>query len=193
MSPLSTDPNRILIASDAWGTRILLEHCRPLSREQLHRPFEMGLGTLHDTFTHVVSATRRWTDRLAGRTPRPMLLTLPAFPDLASDARERPVDELLTLVNDAERDLLDVVRPDPAWLASTLSVEWPGDNNSVKIYTFSRAAVVVHLTTHGYHHRAQILNMLRQLHVPAVSDSLPEPSATDWQAAVESPPVITRL
>ena len=46
------------------------------------------------------------------------------------------------------------------------------------------------MTTHGYHHRAQVLNMLRHLNLPGVSDKLPEPSAVDWQGAVESPPVI---
>lgn len=190
MPTISSDPNHILIASDAWGTRLLLRHCAGLSREQFHRRFEIGLGTLHETFTHIISASRRWTDRLAVRTVRPMLNAVPGRASPGADVRERSVDELLALLDEAEQDLSRVVVRDPGWLASTLSVEWPGADGVVKTYTFSRAAVVVHLTTHGYHHRAQALNMLRHLNVPGVSDKLPEPSAVDWQSAVESPPVI---
>lgn len=196
MPHLSNDPCQILIASDAWGSRLLLELCRPLTPEQFHQRFEIGLGTLHDTFTHIVSATRRWTDRLAGRTPRPMLLVLPDHPHLGADAKQRSIDELIALVNEAEADLKSVVRGDPSWLGGAVHVEWPGEPETpggpptVKAYSFSRAAVIVHLATHGYHHRAQILNMLRRLDVPGVSDRLPDPSAVDWQATVESPPVM---
>lgn len=186
MADLSTDANRILIASDAWGTRTLLRHCRPLSHAQFHQRFEIGLGSLHDTFTHIISVARRWTDRLAGRTPRAMLMVLAEFPHLGGEAKERGIDELTALADEAEADLLRIISSDPAWLASTVTVEWPGEPGTVKVYTFSRAAVIVHLTTHGYHHRAQALNMIKRLAVPGVSDRLPEPSAVDWQAAVES-------
>lgn len=190
MPVLSADANHILIASDAWGTRTLLEHCRPLSHAQFHRRFEIGPGSIHDTITHVISATRRWTDRLAGRAPRPMLHALPGRPNLVTEAKERSVDELIALVNDAERDLYTIIKPDPQWLASAVPFEWTADDGSVKLYEFSRAAVIVHLTTHGYHHRAQVLNMLRHLGIPGTSDKLPEPSAVDWQTVTESPPTI---
>lgn len=75
-------------------------------------------------------------------------------------------------------------------LHTNVTVEWPGDEGKVKVYTFTRGAVFVHLTTHGYHHRAQCLNMLRHLQVPGMSDCLPEPSAADWQSAIESPPTV---
>lgn len=192
MPELSVNANRILVASDAWGTRLLLRHCRPLNREQFHRRFEMGLGSLHDTFTHIVSVTRRWTDRLAGRPTRPMLHPPAADPHMPGEPKDRTIDELVELVDDAERDLLAVLSDDPAWLASIVTLEWPGPapGDPVKVYSFSRAAVIVHLTTHGYHHRAQVLNMIRHLGVPGVSDALPEPSTADWQAATESPPVM---
>ena len=67
--------------------------------------------------------------------------------------------------------------------------DWPGDDGVTKRYTFTRGTVLVHLCTHGTHHRAQCLNMLRHLNVPRLSDKLPDPSAVDWQAETESPPV----
>lgn len=192
MPTLSSDPCRILVQSDAWCTRRVLESCRSLSRDQFHRRFEMGLGTIHLTLTHILSTMRRWTDRLAGRTPRPMLHAVPDHPQVGGEDKDRSVDELLAILDEGERDLLAVLRPDPAWLAGVVSLEWKGDDGVVKTHSFSRAAVVAHVTTHGYHHRAQVLNMLRHLSVPGVSDKLPELSVVDWQGEVESPPVPKR-
>lgn len=191
---LTSDPLDALIASDAWGTRIVLEKCRDLSHEQFHREFPMGLGSLHETLTHVISVMRRWTDRLAGRPPRPMLHKVKKYPHLSGDAKDRTPDELLALLDEARRDLVAVAAQarasTSASLASTLSLDWPGDDGVAKTYTFTRAVVFVHLCTHGYHHRAQCLNMLRHLNVPGLSDHLPEPSAVDWQTAAESPAVV---
>ena len=46
---------------------------------------------------------------------------------------------------------------------------------------FTLGAALVHVTTHGMHHRAQCLNMLRHLGVPGISDRLPEIDPLDWQ------------
>jgi uncharacterized damage-inducible protein DinB len=194
MPGLSSDPIDILIASDAWGTRAVLTICATLTHEQFHKMFPIGLGSLHDTLTHMVSVMRRWTDRLAGRTPRPMLHLVAKYPHLEGEARDRAAQELLVLLDEAERDLVSVMRTirSENRLASTISLDWPGDDGTTKTYIFSRGCVVVHLTTHGYHHRAQCLNMLRQLGapVPGVTDGYPEPSAVDWQAETESPAVV---
>ncbi|MEC9374097.1 MAG: DinB family protein, partial [Planctomycetota bacterium] len=40
---------------------------------------------------------------------------------------------------------------------------------------YTRAAILTHVTTHGMHHRAQIVNMLRHLGVEA-----PGVSVTTW-------------
>jgi uncharacterized damage-inducible protein DinB len=190
MSNLTHDPITILIRSDAWGTRLILDCCAKITRDQFHKKYDMGLGTLHVTLTHIISVMRRWTDRLAGRTPRPMLHTVPEFPHLGGETKERTPAELRTLLDEAENDLLEVARQCKDTLHTTVTVEWPGDDGKVKVHTFTRGAVFVHLTTHGYHHRSQCLNMLRHLGVPGVSDSLPEPSAVDWQGEIESPPVV---
>lgn len=186
----SSDPLHILLAHDAWATRLVLNLCRDLSREQFHQRFEIGLGSLHDNVTHMISAMRRWTDRLDGRAPRPMLHTFPGVSTSEVDAKDRTVDDLLALHDAAARDFAAVSR---AWaakdLGSTIHVEWPGKEGR-KRYTFTRGAVIVHVCTHGTHHRAQCLNMLRHLNIPGLSDNLPDPSAVDWQAETESPGVL---
>lgn len=194
---LTPDPIDILIASDAWGTRTILTICATLPPEQFHRKFPIGLGSLHDTIAHVISAARRWTDRLADRPLRPSLITPPSAPQLKGDDVPLTPQQLLVHIDDAERDLkqtMDRIKRENR-LGSTLTLEWPAgpdQPNVTKIYTFTRACIIAHITTHGYHHRAQCLNMLRQLGapVPGVTPGLPEPSAVDWQVAHESPPVI---
>jgi uncharacterized damage-inducible protein DinB len=188
----SSDPLDILIASDAYNTRKLLTICQGLTHEHFHKKFDIGLGSLHETLTHIISVMRRWTDRLDGRTPRPILHFVPQYPHLQGEAKDRSPADLLSLLDDAQRDLAAVVGKIRAAgaLASTLSLQWPGDDGKPKTYTFTNGCVLVHLTTHGYHHRAQCLNMLRHLNTPGISDKLPDPSVVDWQAETEMPPTV---
>ena len=111
--------------------------------------------------TSVLSATRTWTDSLAARPQRPR-------PD--ADGQRRTVEQLLRLLDDARGDLLTEARRRP--LAEVV-VRQLRDGRTVEL---SRAAVVTQVTTHGMHHRAQCLNMLRQLGVTP----LPASSVADW-------------
>jgi uncharacterized damage-inducible protein DinB len=191
MAQLTSDPLEIMLAHDAWATRRVLQACRPLAVEQFHKEFPIGLGSLHENVTHIISATRRWTDRLAGRTPRPFLHKIKDHPQLSGEAKDRSVDELLALHEEAAHDLTETVRANrKRGLDQTVSLEWAEKDGPKKRYTFAQAAVIVHVCTHACHHRAQCLNMLRHLNLPGVSDKLPELDATDWQVETESPAVV---
>jgi uncharacterized damage-inducible protein DinB len=50
-----------------------------------------------------------------------------------------------------------------------------------KTFSFPRVGVLVHVTTHGMHHRAQCLNMLRHLGVTP----LPPSSVAEWIRIVD--------
>lgn len=193
---LTSNPLDILLNYDAWATRLLLEASRPLSRDQFHRRFEIGLGSLHDTFTHIIGAQRRWTDRIAARTIRPALAAIPERPDIPHEGRERTPDELLALHNESTADLAAVARSlqsKPGGLESPLALDWPRaphEGPGMKRYTFSRGCCITHVLNHGTHHRAQIINMMRHLKHPGLSDKLPELDLVDWQVEAESPPVL---
>ena len=46
-------------------------------------------------------------------------------------------------------------------------------------YAFPRGNVIVHVTTHGMHHRAQCVNMLRHIGI----NPLPQSSVLEWMIA----------
>ena len=98
----------------------------------------------YDTVLHILSAMRGWGELLAGRPQQPHITgrfsaeqLLKMHEEIADDfgraARAFPVDEIVT-----------------------------GERGG-RSFSFARGAVITHVTTHGMHHRAQCLNMLRQL------------------------------
>lgn len=162
---MTSDPVEILLASNRWATRNILEACSQLSAEQFQQRFEMGPGSLHDTLTHILGAMRGWGDLLAGREQRARL------------EQEGPhtVQELLGLLEEVADDIASSARAHPVDEVVTGS---RGGNE----YTFTRGGVLTHVTTHGMHHRAQCLNMLRQLGV----DPLPASAVVEWVLTADS-------
>jgi len=161
-----SDLFQILLSHDRWATERVLDTCAALPNEQFHRPFDIGPGSLHDTLTHVVAAMRAWTDTLAAAEPRPRL---------EGDGRRRTPGELLSLLEEAWQEFAAEARRLP--LTETVSRRL----RDGRIVQLTRGAVVAHVATHGMHHRAQCLNMLRQLGV----NPLPPSSVTEWTWAVQ--------
>ena len=67
----TSNPLDILLDHDQWATGQIIKSCESLSDVQLHQPFEMGLGSLHDTLTHILRAMKAWGNLLAGRPVDP--------------------------------------------------------------------------------------------------------------------------
>ncbi len=160
----TSDPVDILLIHDRWGTQGLLEACAGLSREQFHQEFAIGSGSLHATIVHILGAMRGWTDMLngdmgPGREPRPRL----------EAEGEKTVEELKALLPVVADELEAAVRAGP------LEDDIHGDRGGRK-FVFTRGAILTHVTTHAVHHRAQCLNMLRQLGV----ENPPDVSVMTW-------------
>jgi uncharacterized damage-inducible protein DinB len=166
-----SDLLQILLSHDRWATAQLLDACGTLTADQFHRRFDIGPGSLHDTLTHVISATRALTETLAGERgvqPRPRLET---------DGQGRTPEALRSLLNEAWLEFQAEARRRP--LGETVTRR----TRDGRLLTMTRAAVVAHVTTHGMHHRAQCLNMLRQLGVTP----LPPSSVAEWTWAGDQP------
>jgi uncharacterized damage-inducible protein DinB len=161
----TSDPLEILVLHNEWATRQLLDACSKLSNEQFHKKFEMGPGSIHDTVTHILAALRGWTDVLASREQRPRL-----------EGTQRAPAELLMLFNEIAADFAAIVRSHP--VDETVTATRGG-----KTYTFTRGGVITHITTHGMHHRAQCLNMLRHVGV----NLLPPSAVVEWMRSVDNP------
>ena len=101
---------------------------------------------------------RRWGDMLAGREQRPRL-----------EGTRRSVDELRTLLNEISSDFAAT-----AWKHPTEEIV--SGTRDGKTYTFPRSVVITHVATHAMHHRAQCMNMLRQLGV----QPLPPSDVIQW-------------
>ena len=155
---MPTDPHAVLLAHDRWANAKLYDACEPLGHDQFTQTFPMGTGSLRNNLVHNLSATRGWTDVLN-----------------ESPARDRLVENAYTL--DQIRALHDPICDDFEQAAlrrpfDTVINRQRGDES----YTFTVGGIIAHVTTHAMHHRAQCLNMLRQLGVK----DLPMSSVMEW-------------
>jgi uncharacterized damage-inducible protein DinB len=156
-----SDPLQILLSHDRWATAQMLDACARLTDDQFHRRFEIGHGSLHDTLTHVIGAMRVLTETLSGTEPRARLET---------DGQRRTPEQLRSLLEEAGREFAAEARRRP--LGETVTRR----TRDGRLLTMTRAAALVHVATHGTHHRAQCLNMLRHLGV----QPLPPSSVAEW-------------
>lgn len=157
----------ILRGHNLWATGLLIDDASKLTHEQFHRRFEIGLGSVHDTLRHIVGAMLRWADRIGGREVKP---------SIEKDGRERSAAELRELLAKADADLgaiAEAIERRGGW-GETMEFVVEGGPT----YRFSRAAAMMHVLTHGMHHRAQVLNMRRQLGLPALGLDL---DTVEWE------------
>jgi uncharacterized damage-inducible protein DinB len=155
-----------LLGHNVWATRLLIEYCRALTPEQYIQKFDIGPGSLHVTLTHCVAVMLFYADQLAGKPMK-------SYRDL--EQRATTPESLLDHLATAERNLAraasrvrDERRLDEVMTLTT---------RDGRFWSFSRGTCVVHVLTHGVHHRAQALNMLRRLGVAG----LPDLDTVDWE------------
>jgi len=159
LSNTQTDAVAILLAHCRSADADLLAVMGNLSAEQLDQPFEMGPGSIRATFEHNLGALRGWADVYANRPRRAWL----------PDEGPYSVEQLNVITAELHDDWADIAGKFPL----DEVIERPrGDS----VRRFTRAHILVHVTTHSMHHRAQIINMLRHVGV----DKLPTGSVMHW-------------
>jgi uncharacterized damage-inducible protein DinB len=151
-----------LLGHDAWTTRQLLEISAELTDEQLDQEFDIGHRTVRKTFDHIVWNIECWTDLMKARTVRPRSNSNSTMTSLVQ-RHEAASAEFLTFA----REITDQDRLDEKF---TDSLDKPPREKSF-------GGAIVHLATHGMHHRAQLLFMLRRWGVT----SLPEGDVLSWE------------
>ncbi|HYE17472.1 MAG TPA: DinB family protein [Tepidisphaeraceae bacterium] len=154
-----------LCRHDAWTTRALLVLAQDLPDESLDRAFDVGHRTLRRTFAHVVANMECWHDLMAGR------------PQRAWDASRGRPDSIANLII-----RLDTVAADLLRLATEFDTIGDADFTDYLDRPPRRkplGAGLLHVATHGMHHRAQCLYLMRMLGVP----NLIEGDALSFEAA----------
>lgn len=158
-----TDPVTVLLDFEDWATHRMFDACEPLSDADLDREFEMGIGTLRRTLMHDIGAMIGWTGVLTEGSPT-------FDPDFGS---ESPSIETLRRLH---------VEAMKAFRAAAIAGSFDDvlkPERRGATHRFSRGGILVHVTTHSMHHRAQCLNMLRHVGV----EGLPESSVFQWMHA----------
>ncbi|MEE8170416.1 MAG: DinB family protein [Phycisphaerae bacterium] len=142
--------------SDAATDR-LMNIATGLRDDALDRAFEMGLGSLRRTMLHIRDAEcgwlKNWTE---GSTPG--FETLPDTTDLAE------LNELFAVTRERRETFFSATAADDL---QRPIVAQPREGMMLR---FRLGEVMLHVCTHGTHHRAQAVNMLR--HVGAEAPAL---------------------
>ena len=151
-----------LLAHDAWTTSRLLEQSRALSEAQLDTNFDLGHQTVRLTFAHVIYNLEVWTALMEGRDARALeeRFTLGALEQRLKQTAPR-LAALACRIRDQQ--LWDALWTD------TL-------DNPPRQKTYGGG--IGHILTHGVHHRAQIIHMLKRLGVKGVLEG----DLLSWEA-----------
>jgi len=154
-----------LLRHDAGTTRSLLELSRPLPDADLDREFDIGHGSLRRTFVHIIANMECWCDLMSGRPQRRGAEAARAANSITGLMGRLDVvaEQLLSLGKNVE----DEQREDDFF------VDYLDDPPCRK----PLGAGLVHVATHGMHHRAQCLYIMRRLGVK----NLIEGDAIGWE------------
>jgi uncharacterized damage-inducible protein DinB len=154
-----------LLRHDAWTTRLLLTRSAGLPDAALDQPFDMGHRTLRRTFQHIVGNMECWCNLILARPQR----AKPHTPDDTIPALLARLDVIAGELVAFGRSFSATGREDDVF---TDYLDRPPSEKSV-------GTALIHLTTHGMHHRAQCLWMMRQLGLR----DLPEGDVFSWEKA----------
>jgi len=150
---------RALLEHNHWANDALIDACARLSADQLDKPFDMSRGSLRAIVTHTLGAMRGWTDVLAKRDQRERL----------DENHPYTPQDWSRMEPEIHAQLVDAALSGP--MDEILTPERQGQT-----HRFVRAHVIAHVTTHGVHHRAQCIHILKQLG----ADPLPKSSVVEW-------------
>lgn len=136
----------------------IFDRVRTLDAEQYGRQFPIGLGSLGRTLTHIMICEWAYMQRLQGRD-------LPPYEQWPIQDEKPPpfavLESTWTAQADQTRAGLDAVRD---W-GEVLEYRVTRDGREM-VVTATAGDLFTQLALHEVHHRAQTMNMLRQLGAP---------------------------
>ena len=153
-----------LLEHDAWATHQLLDIAIGLKDGEAEVSFDIGHSTVRRTLDHMVWNIECWTDLMSGRSAR----------DRPATEEHQSIESMSERYDTAIAEFHDVARRiDGEGRLDEMFLDTLDDPPQAK----SLGSVIVHVTAHSMHHRAQLLFMFRQLGVTA----LPELDVLTWE------------
>jgi uncharacterized damage-inducible protein DinB len=153
-----------LLRHDAWTTRALLDRAAALSDAELDKEFDIAHRSLRRSFRHIIANMECWCDLMTGKAQR----------DSINAKQSNSIAELT--------HRLDIVAAELLALGKKVTDEKREDDYFVDYLDNpptkkTLGAGLVHLATHGMHHRAQCLYIMRLLGMK----DLIEGDALSWE------------
>ena len=150
---------RFLFQYNLWADLRTLDACSALTSEQFTRNLGSSFSSVRDTLVHLYGAEWVWNERIQGRSPT-ALVSGAGFPDLAT---------VRAKLEEMDRYYIEFVsKLTPEDLNRTMHYKsFAGDPFSNPLWQSLHQ-----LTNHASYHRGQVVTMLRQLGVKAVSTDL---------------------
>jgi uncharacterized damage-inducible protein DinB len=138
--------------------RLIFEAIRPLGAEAWSRAFPIGPGTIGRTLTHIMISEWYYVQRVTRRDVPPY----EQWP--IRDEDPPPPATLESAWNDQAAETRAALGAVRDWDA-VIEYQVTDDDGREMIVTTSAGGLFTQLAFHEMHHRAQVLNMLRQLGV----------------------------
>lgn len=140
---------RHILKHNDWANRRLLDCAAPLDAEKLDRPIEMGVGSLRRTLLHIYNGEHVWLLRWRESEPKwPSEAERIAPDDLRTrfEAHVRERDEWLAVLPEARLTQVLVYR-----------------DSKGSLFRAALGDMLYQAVHHSAYHRAQAVNMLRQV------------------------------
>lgn len=138
-----------LYRHNEWANGQILRLCEGLSDAQLDQPREIGFGSLRGTLFHILAAEEIWLERWEGKPWRPF-----------------PFEPHGTSPDQIRQQIQEVARRRAEMIEREQESGWQRQvafQDSKRIdYTERLHDLLMHVTNHSVHHRAQAIHFLKQ-------------------------------
>jgi uncharacterized damage-inducible protein DinB len=150
MNDINLGTIREMLAYGDWADDRLLECASPLKDDQLDRVFPMGRGSLRKTLIHIFTGEFVWLQRWKGRVEHP-------WPSESEKIGPAELSERFAVMRRERDTFLDSLE------AGALSREQTYRDSRGSLFTAALGRMLLQGCLHSHHHRAQAVNMLRQI------------------------------
>ncbi|WP_282022797.1 DinB family protein [Priestia flexa] len=145
--------------------QILLDQCKELNEDDFTKEFEFGFQSIRDSLVHVAGCYHAWLGSFVLSKTSSPLLTKEVIQTMQVGDIERYFQEADRYVEEVIESFTDtfdeLIEKEPSWKANG------------QVIGKTPHQLLIHSITHEFHHKGQIVAMLRLLnHTPENTDIL---------------------